>query len=162
MKTTWKTIEISLLNFVHLWCRLQLFQRKKHNFRCFSLFMAWILKLASNYILCVCDRWKKKSFWGYKLWLLWKWCVILVWFSHMWVAQTCESVKQTTQIAFAVTTYEWDHDLYFLLPEEDPCSASSTFTQGCLFFQFRAHRLGNRNMQHQEATVTHGKEQVIQ
>lgn len=26
--------------------------------------------------------------------------------SHMWVAQTCESVKQATQIAFAVTTYE--------------------------------------------------------
>lgn len=55
--------------------------------------------------LCVHARWKKMSIWRYKLWLPWKRCVILAWFSHTWVAQTCESVRQTTQIASALTKW---------------------------------------------------------
>lgn len=55
--------------------------------------------------LCAHARWKKMSIWRYKLWLPWKRCVILAWFSHTWVAQTCESVRQTTQIASALTKW---------------------------------------------------------
>lgn len=65
----------------------------------------WVQKQVSNYIF-FCVRWKKKLFWRYKLWLSWKQCVILAWRSHTWVAQTCESAKQTTQIASAVTIWE--------------------------------------------------------
>lgn len=74
----------------------------------------WVQKQVSNYIFCV--RWKKKLFWRYKLWLSWKQCVILAWRSHTWVAQTCESAKQTTQIASAVTIWERSWTLFFFIP----------------------------------------------
>lgn len=67
-------------------------------------------KLPSNYILCV--RWKKKLFWRFKLWLSWKQCVILAWRSQTWVVQTCESAKQTTRIASAVTIWERSWTLF--------------------------------------------------
>lgn len=72
----------------------------------YAVFMTlWVQKLAYNYI-SLCEMKEKKLFWRYKWWLSWKQCVILAWHSHTWVAQTCESAKQTTRIASAVTIWE--------------------------------------------------------
>lgn len=71
---------------------------------------------ASNY-LYLCVRCKKKSLRRFKLWLSWKRCVILAWLSDTWVGQTCESVKQTTPIASAVTIWgrSWSLSIYYSL-----------------------------------------------
>lgn len=110
---------------VYLWCKVCSSLRKD------DLYVTLILlklcknavfmtlraqKLASNYIF-LCVRWKKNLFWRYKLWLSWKQCVILAWRFHTWVAQTCESVKQTTRIASAVTIWErsWTLSIFYSL-----------------------------------------------
>lgn len=76
-----------------------------------------VQELACNYIFFWYVRWKKKLIWRPKLWLAWKRCAILAWLSHMWVAQTCESVKQTTRIASAVTIWErsWSLSIFYSL-----------------------------------------------
>lgn len=78
--------------------------------------MLWLQNQASNYIY-LCVRCKKKSLRRYKLWLSWKRCVILAWLSDTWVGQTCESVKQTTPIASAVTIWarSWSLSIYYSL-----------------------------------------------
>lgn len=95
-------------------------------------------KLPSNYILCV--RWKKKLFWRFKLWLSWKQCVILAWRSQTWVVQTCESAKQTTRIASAVTIWERSWTL-FSIPWRAAIwssllSAGAVLKLGCLVWFF--------------------------
>lgn len=74
---------------------------------CSNLQYLWHCESRIEFLITFfCVRWKKKLFWRYKLWLSWKQCVILAWCSHTWVAQTCESAKQTIRIASAVTIWE--------------------------------------------------------
>lgn len=114
-----------ILRFVYLLGKVWSSLRKEHDHYLMLILLKlyknpvfvtlWVQKLVSNYIFCA--RWKKKLFWRYKLWLSWKQCVILAWHSHTWVAQTCESAKQTTRIASAVTIWErsWTLSIFYSL-----------------------------------------------
>lgn len=94
----------------------------------------WSWNLVSNYtfFFFFVQHERKKCFEGINYGCRGNSVWFLAWRAQTWVAQTCESAKQTTHNASAVTIWEIVNSMYFFIPRWEPIWSGLAFGRSSL------------------------------